>query len=623
MQSPDASSAAADTTAKRLRFGDFVLDTRRAELTRAGVLVPLRPKTYALLTHLVAHAGRAVGKEELLAAVWPGVVVSDDSLSQCVAELRTALDDREAQTLIRTLPRVGYRFEAEVSPSPQDRGGEERVAAQPAVPAALGPAPAAPADSGVPHIPAGAPRASWSLRRAALWGGAVAAALAVIALAPLLQGSKGRDVPGAPRIGSELAARRSIAVMPLQDESGAPHFAEGISDEVRNELARMPDTLVIAGGTTAALAARGENDVKRIGRELGVRYVLTGRVAKSGEQVRIQVALADSQSAALLWSQHFEYANAAEWNWRRDISQRVAGAVNIKVIESTLAAAREGARSGLAIDQWMRGEYLLRRFKTRPELLEARRHFEAALAAEPDSVNALTGIAQTHRAEVMRRWIVGADRLPALAVAERFARRALAIEPNHVDALTTLGHTLAMEGDFSAARQALDKAVALNPSSAQAQRELAATHYLSGRFDAVRAPVEEALRLDPLDAGHVYQCHMLLGTALFLMQRDNEAREAFRLAQLTDPARSNPHFSLAALEALNGRHEEVKRHMAEIARLAPRASIERSRAGQFSTEPAFVAAIERYYEGLRLAGLPEKTPAGSKYAMPSTGTGAQ
>ena len=616
MQSPDASSAAADTAAKRLRFGDFVLDTRRAELTRAGVLVPLRPKTYALLTHLVTHAGRAVGKEELLAAVWPGVVVSDDSLSQCVAELRTALDDREAQLLIRTLPRVGYRFDSEVSPSPQDRGGEERVAAPPAVAAA-------PADSAVPAVPPGPPLTSWSLRRAALWGGAVAAVIAVIALAPLLQGSKGRDVPGAPRIGSELAARRSIAVMPLQDESGAPHFAEGISDEVRNELARMPDTLVIAGGTAAALASRGENDVKRIGRELGVRYVLTGRVAKIGEQVRIQVALADTQSAALLWSQHFEYANAAEWNWRRDISQRVAGAVNIKVIESTLATAREGAHSGLAIDQWMRGEYLLRRFKSRPELLEARRHFEAALAAEPDSVNALTGIAQTHRAEVMRRWLIDPDRLPALAVAERFARRALAIEPNHVDALTTLGHTLAMEGDFSAARQALDKAVLLNPSSAQAQRELAATHYLSGRFDAVRAPVEEALRLDPLDAGHVYLCHMLLGTALFLTHRDNEAREEFRLAQLADPSRSNPHFSLAALEALNGRHEEVKRHMAEIERRAPAASIERSRAGQFSTEPAFAAAIERYYEGLRLAGLPEKTPADAKPAIPSTGAGTQ
>jgi tetratricopeptide (TPR) repeat protein len=276
--------------------------------------------------------------------------------------------------------------------------------------------------------------------------------------------------------------------------------------------------------------------------------------------------------------------------------------------------ARAGARSSLAIDQWMRGEYLLRRFKVRSELLEARQHFEAALAAQPDSVNALNGMAKTYRAEVLRRWMIGADRLPTLAVAAGFARRATAVDPHHSDALTTLGHTLALAGDFVAAREALDKAIALNPSNALAHRELAAAHYLAGRFDEVRPHVENSRRLNPLEADNVYQCHMILGSALFFIHRDAEAREEFRRALLASPTLINPHFTLAALEALNGRHDEARRHLAEIQRRSAGASIERSREGQFSFEPAFATAIERYYEGLRLAGLPEKSPAGSTNA---------
>ena len=103
-----------ESSAPKLQFGGFVLDMERAELVRGETPVALRPKALALLSVLAGRAGHAFSKEELLAAVWPGVVVGDDSLNQCVAELRVALDDRGGQNYIRTLPRLGYRFDAPV-----------------------------------------------------------------------------------------------------------------------------------------------------------------------------------------------------------------------------------------------------------------------------------------------------------------------------------------------------------------------------------------------------------------------------------------------------------------------------------------------------------------------------
>jgi DNA-binding winged helix-turn-helix (wHTH) protein len=104
-----------------LAFGPFVLDVRRASLTKAGQPVPLRPKALALLSYLAANPGRVLSKAELLAAVWPGVVVTDDSLSQCVSEVRAALADHRQQ-LIKTVPRRGYLFE----PAPAVEGRTRR-----------------------------------------------------------------------------------------------------------------------------------------------------------------------------------------------------------------------------------------------------------------------------------------------------------------------------------------------------------------------------------------------------------------------------------------------------------------------------------------------------------------
>ena len=573
---------------RRLRFGEFVLDLRRAELTLGGQPVPLRPKALALLEVLVAQAGGAISKEELRAAVWPGVVVSDDSLTQCVAELRTALGDRGGQSIVHTLPRLGYRFdvpvcveaEPEASISPQS---QPQPQPQPQPGPALAKRPA-----------------HWRWALLAGLGAAVVAAGAGVGL------RFWQDPPAPARIDAELMARRSVAVMPFADRSmaPAPHIAEAVVEEIVTDVARMGDVRVIASGTTRALAARGQSDPVQVGRELGVQFVLTGSVLRAQDQLQVQVQLSRADSGALVWSQRFDYADDSGWRWRGDVAARIAGTLDVKLHEGALDASRHADRSSRAMEQWMRGQHLLRHYKTHKDVLQARAHFEAALAAEPRSVNALIGMAKSHHAEVLRRWRIGPERDESLQRAREYARAALAIEPNHAGAVATLGVVLSFANEFDEAEHVLTRALALNPNDADAHRDLGGLMYFMGRFSEIRPHIEASLRLNPLDPVNLWQNHMILGDSL-MHQGLEEAREHHQLALLAEPTLPNPYFSMASHAARAGRIEEARMHMANARRLSPDWSISRSRAADRSRHPAYLAAREHYREGLRLAGLPE------------------
>ncbi|MBL8286607.1 MAG: winged helix-turn-helix domain-containing protein [Rubrivivax sp.] len=611
--------------APRQRFGDYVLDMRRAELLHAGQPVALRPKALALLSILVARAGQAVPKDELLATVWPGVVVTDDSLTQCVAELRAALGDRGGQSVIRTLPRLGYRFDVPVEPlqddaatstADADAAGEGSTGL--ASPATAAPPTSAPRQAGA-HLPAAATQAPEVLQtdgrsRPGLRAWRVRATALVLGLLALvsgawLQASRTGSPPAPARIDAELAARRSVAVMPFADlsETPAPHLAEGVVEEILTDVARMRDTLVIAAGTTRALAAQGETDPARVGARLGVQFVLSGSLRRAGEQLQINVQLARAAGGTVLWSERFDYTDPSGWNWRRDVSGRIAGTLDVKMHDAALDLAGHAGRSSQAMEEWMRGEYLLRRYKTRSDVQRARAHFEAALALEPRSVNALIGLAGTHHAEVLRRWRIGREKDESLARARELARAALGVDPNHPGAVATLGAILSFANEFDEAERVLTRALVLNPNSAEAHRDLGGLKYFMGRFDEVQPHIATALRLNPLDAVHVWQCHMILGDSLMHLGQA-AARVHHQLAVLAEPALPNPHFSMASQAALADRIDEAREHLAVARRLSPPDgwSIARSIAADRSAHPAYLEARGRYRQGLRLAGLPER-----------------
>jgi TolB-like protein/Tfp pilus assembly protein PilF len=517
--------------------------------------------------------------------VWPSTVVTDDSLVQCVGELRAALGDR-SQRMICTVPRRGYRFDTIV----------ERVDAPATIAATLEAHP-------VPSVPAAAAPAN---TRGARWSRWIAAGGAGILL--LLVGGAGVGVlQSQGRIDVELANRRSLAVMPFADlgEPASAYLAEGITQEILTDLGRLPDALIVTGGAPAPGARTVAGDVRRYGRELGVQHVLLGSARRDGERIEVIVQMARTDNGALLWSERFDYDHPADWNWVRDVSRRVAASLDLKLGEAALEAVRRDARNGTAIDEWMQGAYLMRRVRSRDDLLQARRHFEAAVAADPQSVNAIAGLAGTHLSEITHRW--SPARLESIATARELATRAIALDPNHAVALSILGGAAAFGGEFDTALEYERRALERNPNSYNAHRDMASLMYFMVRLDEVQPHAEMALRLGPMDPENVAISYSVLGFSQMLQGRDEDAYRALRLSVQATPSFPGPRMGLIAAAALSGRTEESHRLLADFMRERPDMTMAGLKRAGLVSSPAFSAAHARYMEGLRLAGLPEGT----------------
>jgi DNA-binding winged helix-turn-helix (wHTH) protein/TolB-like protein len=279
----------------RQAFGAFVIDAGRAQVTRDGQQFALRPKTFALLVHLVDRAGTVVGKQELMDSIWPGLVVTDDSLTQAVSELRGALGDR-SQQLIKTIPKRGYLLDAVVRAVPAMADELPTAVASPAAPA----------------------RRRWHPASAALVGIAVAAGTGYALW-------QTRATP-AEQIGNTLAESRSLAVMPFTDlsEPPAPHLALAVDTDLSTDLGRLADTRVMPRSAAAPLGTSAGVDLKRVGRELDVRHVVTGTVRRDGEHVQVTAQLMRADTGALLWAERFDYGSAADWVAGRAGSARLA-----------------------------------------------------------------------------------------------------------------------------------------------------------------------------------------------------------------------------------------------------------------------------------------------------------
>src|SRR5262249_4130871 len=215
-------------------------------------------KNFELLRYLVENPDRLVTKEELLKAIWPNVVVTDESLMRCVSEVRQAIGDSR-QTIIATVPRCGYRFAAPVV----------RVVTGVGAPGTAG----------------------------------VSRALVQTADGTLVQ--RAAETPAVPdRVGD----RPSVAVLPFANLSGDPqqgYFSDGIADDIITELSRFSELLVIARNSSFQYKGKAV-DIRQVGRELGARYVLEGSVKRSGDRVRITAQLVDAVTGAHRWAERYD-----------------------------------------------------------------------------------------------------------------------------------------------------------------------------------------------------------------------------------------------------------------------------------------------------------------------------
>ncbi|KQW94001.1 transcriptional regulator [Massilia sp. Root418] len=268
------------TASAKLRVGAWCVDAALSEMTRDGETVRLEPRMLRLLLCLTARPGEIVSAEELLSQVWPGVVVTPDSVYQAIASLRRLLgDDPKQPRYVVTLPRQGYRMVAEVAPWTASPTPQASLPAAPLPPAVAAAAPAAP----------GRNRRSWLLA-----AGAAAVAGAAFWLAETHAGKPPSRAP----------AQNSVAVLPfadLTDGMGHETFADGMTEELIDRFSKIPGLKV--PGPTSSFYYKGKQIAPAgIARELGVSYILDGSVRKSGNTLRVAARLFKADNGFIIWS---------------------------------------------------------------------------------------------------------------------------------------------------------------------------------------------------------------------------------------------------------------------------------------------------------------------------------
>jgi len=269
----------------RYKIGEFTLDVSEGCLRRGNIEIALRPKSFALLQHLITHAGRLVSKDELLHKIWPDVIVTEDSLTRCISEARAALGDTE-QTAIKTVSKRGYLFTEPVT----------RIDDDAAVQPAAGSTPLA--GNAVQRRP----RASLPI------------VVGVVALAAAVWYAMIRERPATEH------PRLSLIVLPFANLNADPaqdYLGDIITSELTTALSRLRGATVIAAGSALTLKDKAV-DVKQLGADLDVLYALEGSVLRSGGSVRINARLIDTQTVKTLWSDRFDCAHRTKSSraWR-------------------------------------------------------------------------------------------------------------------------------------------------------------------------------------------------------------------------------------------------------------------------------------------------------------------
>jgi len=558
-----------------LKIGDWQFRVTAHELERDGETVRLEPRAAGLLLYLATHAGEPVSRVALLEALWPGMVVSDEALTNAVNKLRRAFgDDRANPQVIETIPKAGYRLIAPVQSL------------------ASSPTPSIADDS---HGAGGErPRPRWLISATVLVLVAGMIMLFVTYLQqtvtePVVNGPVAQDVSGT------VKTRPAVAVLPFDNLSAEPaqeYFADGITDDVITRLAKNPGLMVIARDST--FFYKGKTlDPRVIAEKLGVGYVLRGSVRREGEVLKINAWLVDVKTDDHAWAEHYERKVGQVFEIQNEISSGVIRALS--------AAGTSHPDTGTetdnprAYDTLLLGRYHFYRFKSREENLKARAFFEEAVRLDPGFATAHAMLAWTYAFEAMNGW--ADDRLAALQQAERIATRAIEIQPVLPLAYFVRGLSYREQHEYVKALVEAQKAIEYDPNDANGHVLLATLLYYAGRPEEGLARIREAMQINP---HHPYNYHFHLGQAYFVLHRYTEAIAAFNLGLSSNPSSERMRVWLAAALAHSGDIEAAKWEGEQIMMVDAEFSLERvSQAFPFKNP----ADTEHFLAGLRLAGL--------------------
>lgn len=595
---PFSSAVFSAMPSKQLQFDRYLLDLGRGCLYHDGHEVTLRPKTFAVLSHLVENAGRLVSKDELFVAVWPNIAVTDDVLVQSVGELRRALGD-DGPRLIKTTPRRGYRFESDVS----EVASSNALAPGGEVPEQTQASRTAPDASIYPSFAVGVGRS-----RVNLFAGTVCLLVLVAGALWIGGGSERKTVSVAGQTGGSMArnleksAKPAIAILPIanqSDDATQEYFADGLTQDIINAMGRFPELTVMSWNAVSPYKGRAASP-REIARALEVRYQVEGGVRRAGERVRVNARLVD-RDGRVLWSSSHDEALTDLFALHDKITTQIAGVLAIQVtqLEQRRASAKPTA-SLEAYDYVLRARPALQRPR-RPDVANARVMLRRAIDLDPNYAAAYAALAETYFTATSMGWAESPAEF--LNRAEELANKALSLDDSDVRARIILGRIHIFYHRYDKARTEMDHAIAANPSDARAIAGRGNIMMWSGQTDAAIQDLELAQRIDPeLNA----MDRFALSLAYYLKRRYEAAIEQAELNLRRTQAANFSRIILAAAHAQLSRTEDSARVVTVIGRIDPTFD-----AHEFGTKFLRSDDLEHLREGLRKAGLYEARPSAS------------
>jgi TolB-like protein/DNA-binding winged helix-turn-helix (wHTH) protein len=533
-------------------FGSFRLDLNRNRLLRDGEVVALSPKAIQTLTLLVQNPGKPLEREALMQAVWPDVTVEDANLTVAISQLRKGLNQNgDATKFIETIPRVGYRFVAdicEVIEEPAPLILEERIRSQPIKPIA---------DNGETNGTSSAPaelQAKISLlpeqrpflrtHRSLIVALALCLTIAAAAVAYRLVKSSS-SVP---------ANISSVAVLPLRNLTGDPnaeYLSDGITESIISQLSRVPELKVISRASVFTFKAK-EIDPREAGRRLGVGSIVEGSLLKRKDRIRAQVELISAADGHIIWSgDSFERAAADIFEVQDEISCNVA-----EHLQRVLCADRPAPRATenvAAYEAYLKGRYYMAQ-RTAESLMKAIQFFQQATEIDPNYAAAYCDLVVSYKLAV---WYIPMPASEAIPKLEAAATKAIELDSSLAEAHEAMAEVYSFQWKWKETVTEHERSLALNPGYAAAHHGLGLCLALLGRNAEALAHIERARELDPLsliintDYGWVY----------YLGRRYDEAIAQYKQALELDPNFTLAHFDLALSYSALGRHEEATSEM--------------------------------------------------------------
>jgi TolB-like protein/Flp pilus assembly protein TadD len=517
------------------RFAECSLDADRQELRRCSELVAVEPQVIDLLHYLVRNRERVVTKDDLIAHVWGGRIVSDSTLTSRITTARQAIGDNgKDQRLIRTVARKGLRFVGEVEEHQSSAGSR-----------------------------AGSSSTSVQSNAAAP--------------APL-------DKP-------------SIAVLPFTNMSGDPaqeYFSDGITEDIISALSRLRWFFVIARNSTFAYKGQAV-DVKRIGRELGVQYVLEGSVRKSGQRMRVPCQLIDAISGSHIWVERYDRELIDIFALQDEITASIAAAIEPRIVVAE--ATRVDRRSMVDLNAW-------------DQVARAIWHFWKLNAKESEvAVDQLRKAAERHpyyaAAHSMLAfvllfsahmgWIAGDRRF-----AGENARRAAELDDSDPWAYMALGYLAFVNRETKEAVYHFQTATEFNPNFAAAYGYIGLALQHDGQSDEAIGYLDKAIRMSPRDPLNSLFLGGIAGAHYFAGRYHDAIKWARQAVQARHTVWAG-HRMLCASLAQAGHIEEAKIVLFQLRQLHPNLSIPWIR----QSIPWTAGPMEKVLDGLRKAGLTE------------------